>query len=144
MKIIRELPPNIDELDRVFGVRKMLETSPVWFAFGDRIYNPNRVDIPPAIMVHELVHCDRQKRLSGGPEMWWKAYVEHPDYRLAEEIPAHQAEYEWWRKKAHTLRRIKGWRSPMDYHLAHIAMRLAGPMYGSLVPLSEAKKLISA
>lgn len=143
MKIIPALPPNIDELDRVFGVRKMLETGPVWFAWGDRIYNPNRVDIPPAIMVHEKVHCDRQMRY-GSPELWWPEYMRLPEFRLAEEIPAHQAEYEWWRQKAHTLRRIKGWRSPMDYHLAHIAMRLAGPMYGSLVPLSEAKRLISA
>lgn len=143
MKIIRELPPNIDELDRVFGVRKMLETSPVWFAFGDRIYNPNRVDIPPAIMVHELVHCDRQKRLGGGPEMWWKAYLEHPDYRLAEEIPAHQAEYQW--QLEHDQRGPPmGYRTRAAFHLTNIALRLASPLYGSLVPLSEAKRLISA
>jgi hypothetical protein len=146
MRVVEALPPNIDQVDAAFGVRKILDRHPVYFSWGDKVFSPKGGTIPPPIMAHEAVHGARQARLDQDLDKavrrWWDAYIADPAFRLDEEIPAHAAEYEWWRARAHTLRRIKGWRSPMDWHLQQIAARLSGPLYGRMISLSEAKRAI--
>lgn len=69
----------------------------VIYAFGDRIYNPSGQMIPPALIAHELAHCERQRvfRLDEsaiGIEQWWRQYLKDPDFRYQEELYGHAAE----------------------------------------------------
>lgn len=145
MKIVVALPPNIDELDHVFGVRKMLETRAVWFCWGDTIYNPRDTVIPPETIAHERIHSAQQRMEAAGQagiERWWGKYIGDPAFRLAQEVHAHAAEFEYVARRSINDRAPKGFRSAREWHLAQIALRLASPLYGGLVTLSEAKRLI--
>lgn len=128
--IIVGYPPNFRELDAAFNIGKL----DVVFAWGDRIYNPNNTALAPSIIAHEGVHCDRQG--SGDPEKlaaWWKRYVEDPAFRLAEEIPAHRAEY-------HAA--TNGDRNQRSRALNFVASKLASPLYGGLITQRDAMQAI--
>jgi hypothetical protein len=130
-------PPLIDEIDAAFKVKG----KPIFFAWGDRIYNPAGVKIPPELLVHENVHAMRQKAYAGplpleqGIELWWRRYISDPQFRLDEELPAHVAEY--WHVARNTNRRVR------RIALARIAKRLSSPLYGRLIGLERAKRLIN-
>lgn len=150
MRIIKALPPNIDEIDAAFGVRKILEKQSIYFSWGDRIFNPGGTDISPAIMRHEIVHGMQQKSerdarisIDHGCRAWWIKYLHDPEFRLAQEIEAHRAEYEWHRDRNEASQPYRGYRSRLDFRLQQIALRLSGPLYGRLISLSEAKKAIA-
>jgi hypothetical protein len=85
MRDIRDVPPLFDEIDAVFGVRG----KPILFAWGDKIFNPAGVTIPQELIAHEAVHGKRQGDVVG----WWRRYLVDPEFRLAEELPAHVAEF---------------------------------------------------
>ncbi len=111
-----------DQIDRKFH----LAGKPVIFAWGDRIYNPARIDIPGQLLAHEAVHGQRQGNDVRG---WWKRYIKDAEFRLAEEIPAHVAEYQWLVLHAAKngqlhMRQRKRWL------LRQTADRLANPIYG--------------
>ena len=82
------------------------------------------------------MHGARQLAYPGGVEHWWLRYVESPEFRLAEKLPAHQAEFAWHR-------RHEG-RHAQDRALAKIAGRLSGPLYGSVMSLEDARAMIAA
>src|ERR1700687_5228004 len=87
MQIKHELPPMFDEMLKVFP----LAAKPgVLFCWGHTIYNPSKIVIPDYLVCHEYVHCGQQGK---EPVFWWQHYLRDPDFRLAQEIPAHQAEY---------------------------------------------------
>ncbi len=138
MKIVCAEPPLIDEIDAAFKVRG----KPIFFAFGDVLYNPMNVDIPPALLVHENVHGMRQKVYAGplpleqGVGLWWLRYIKDRRFRLDEELPAHVAEY--W----HIARNVN--RGRRRAALSNIAKRLSSPLYGNLISLEQAKRLIGA
>lgn len=119
-------PPLIDEIDAAFHVRG----HPVFFSFGSVIYNPRGAHIPHSIRVHEAVHGERQ---IADVEGWWRRYIASPEFRLAEEIPAHIAEYRFFNGRPRNERR---------YHLKQIAKRLASPLYGRLITSVDAEKLL--
>ncbi len=119
MKVLHLFPPNYPAINRAFNVRG----KPILFAYG-AIYNPSRIKIPDHLMAHEAVHIARQ---GDDPAAWWERYIGDRQFRLDEEIAAHQAECR---------------HSP---HLAEdIAQRLASPLYGSLIGLAEARQLLGA
>ena len=131
MKIDNSQPPIIDAIDKVFHVR---DKKGVIFCWGDTIFNPSGIIIPEELLIHEQVHSVRQ--LLNGPEKWWEDYLQDVEFRLHEEIPAHQAE----------------WRSYMSSHkdrnaqfkyLSAISLRLSGPLYGNLCTYKKAKEIIS-
>jgi len=117
MKILTTFPPNYREISTAFGVRGR----GVIFCYGDTIYNPMRVEVGPELIAHESVHSGRQ---NGSPEVWWRRYIADPQFRLDEEIPAHRAEY-----------LVSG-------RLEDIARRLASPLYGSLISIERAIKVL--
>jgi hypothetical protein len=125
---VRAYPPNIDEIDAAFHVRG----KPVFFAYSDRIYNPAGVLIPPQIHVHEHVHCARQ---GGDPDGWWQKYIADVAFRLAEEIPAHQAEWRAY-KMRHSQPEKRKWA------LDSIVARLASPLYGGMIDYHSARAAI--
>ncbi len=140
MKVIKAFPPNYQAINDAFNVRGR----GVIFCYGDRIYNPAGVAVGPDLIAHESVHADRQKAFAGGVDAWWKAYIADPAFRLAEEIPAHVAEFKYWQRQPGADRPVKGYRTAADFHLVTIALRLAGPLYGRLISLTEAKSLLVA
>lgn len=130
MRIIRAEPPNIDAIDAIFKVRG----KPVIFSWDGAIYNPHGIRVTPELLIHEKVHSDRQ---FGKPEAWWDRYLSDKSFRLDEELHAHRAEFRFLRSRAFKPGKIAR-------ELAGVAARLAGPLYGGMVSLDEAKRLILA
>jgi hypothetical protein len=123
VRVLHLFPPNYRKIVEQFDVRG----KSVIFAYGSAIYNPSRVPIPPELERHEQVHLTRQ---GGDPEAWWDKYIADPAFRLAEEIPAHAAEYQA------TLAHYR------TQALDDIATKLASPLYGSLITFADAREAI--
>jgi hypothetical protein len=134
MKVVKAFPPNYRAINDAFNVRG----KNVIFCYGDRIYNPAGIMVGQDLVAHESVHSERQKAYAGGVESWWQHYIADPAFRLAEEIPAHQAEFQYWTRQPGADRPVKGFRSGAEFHRLQIAQRLAGTLYGRLLRLSEA------
>ncbi len=145
-------PPNIDEIDAVFGPRGGRKD--VMYAWGRNIFNPDSVDIPPWIVAHEAVHGWRQlnpvfiapndpqaQRILTAPDevkigMWWSSYLRDKEFRAAEELVAHAAEYRYFHRAHPGDRRLR------RLYLTAVAERLSGPLYGHLFRLEQAKQAI--
>lgn len=130
MKIVNDLPPGFDVIAETFP---HVINAPVIFTFGDVIYNPMGVKITRELQKHEEKHSERQLSLQGGAERWWERYILNTDFRLAEEAPAHRAEY---------LAYCKRHGAGRDKYLAACASRLASPLYGNIVNFKRARELI--
>lgn len=134
MKVVEARPPNYDEIRRVFP---MASAKGVIFTFGQTIYNPSGVEIPPELMSHESVHAQRQGASLDGVMTWWGRYLAEPQFRIEEELLAHRAEY----------RAFKGMvkdRKLVAQKLEIIAARMSGPLYNNAMTLALAKHLILA
>lgn len=100
MKIVVAPPPIIDEIVAVFSNAR---NPGVLFAFGDTIYNPDGLFIPPALIAHEEAHGARQRNYTSfgcrcigctkSVECWWNYYLKDPEFRYREEVIAHAAEF---------------------------------------------------
>lgn len=124
-KIITARPPNFAAIAQVFPGAY---GEGVIFAYAPDIYAPNHTELPPEILAHEQVHIDRQ--LKQGVKEWWAQYLVDYDFRLEEEILAHQAEYLCLIKTA--SRQVR--RSA----LKAIAKKLASPLYGKMLSFNDA------
>ena len=146
MIVVYDRPPLWDLIDKTFNVAG----KPILFAWGNRIYNPEGADVPKHLHAHEELHGERQLACVGAQgefeiepgqsrfdpvEAWWRRYIRLPEFRLAEEIPAHRAEYLAICKR-HADRNYRA------RALSQIAMKLAAPLYGSLVTPAQARTLI--
>lgn len=118
----------------------------VLYTFGDTIYNPDGVDIPQPLMEHEEVHSLRQIAYPGiaghydgaaGVEGWWFRYLDSDAFRLAEELPAHRAEYRA------ICREVKD-RNQRDKWARVIAGRLSSSLYGKVVGTNDALRMVRA
>ena len=134
MKIVHAYPPNIDQIDEVFKVRG---TPGVVYTYGDTIYVPDGSVVSPSLKSHEGVHYSRQTNDRGAIEAWWARYLTDAEFRLAEELPAHRAEFR-------TFCALHKDRTLQMRMLHAIADRLAGPLYGGLISASRARNLIHA
>jgi hypothetical protein len=133
-------PPMFEE---IAAALPMAREDGVMFCWGVSLYVPDGRPVPPSLLqAHEPVHSARQLKM--GVEKWWQRYIVDPAFRLAEEIPAHRAEYQWWVNAPEGRDRKAGFRCKADYMLFQIAQRLSSPLYGRLVSIFEAKRLISA
>lgn len=124
-----EYPPNIEALRAAFPLR-----NGVIFAYYPHIYAPDG-GMTPALVAHEMVHLDRQARHAGGVVGWWLDYIGSAEFRLMEEIPAHYAEYRY-------LVTAEPSRDSRRRNLAIIAKRLSSPLYGNMVSLETAKRIL--
>lgn len=131
IEIVHALPPNIEEIKTKFDV----VGKPIFFAYGDKIYNPMGIRIPTPLLAHEAVHMSRQ--MISGVEAWWREYLDDPEFRLDEELLAHRAEYQHYRK-------LHGAGNRTQKYLDLVAERLASPLYGSLRPKAELRHSILA
>jgi hypothetical protein len=129
IKIAVAYPPNFREITQAFP--KVRGMHGVIFTYGDTIFNPSGIDITPSLLAHESVHSKRQ---GADPQSWWAKYLTDEQFRFLEELIAHRVEY---RIASHGQGR-----RDRRVLLAHIAGRLAGPLYSHMVNRDEAKKLI--
>lgn len=133
MKVLVRRPPNFDAILARFP----MAFRAVLFAYGDVIYNPHGVRIPPELFVHEGVHGARQLAYAGGVEAWWEHYLADSAFMIEEEALAHVAEY------GAVLDGVPlPSRSAQKRALALIADRLSGPLYGNAMSLSAAVRII--
>lgn len=130
MEVVNDYPPLFDEIDEVFRVRGR----EVLFAWGNRIYNPMGVVIPPELVVHEEAHGRRQGSNESTITDWWRRYLHQPEFRLIEEVEAHRAEYRFLLENANRRERRAA--------LKRVARRLASPLYGAMVKPHEARRLL--
>lgn len=129
MRVVVGPPPNIKEIAAV------MPTAGAIFCYGDTIYSPDGGRLPSTLHAHEAVHSWRQGKTDESIQAWWAQYLKDPQFRLAEEVPAHRAEYvEFCRLERDKEKRFR--------FLVQTALRLAGPLYGKLVTFAEAKKRI--
>ena len=131
MTIVKGRPPNYADIVAAFPAAARLGTI---FTYGNIVYVNGVPDLNPQLKAHEAVHIDQQRR-HGGPGPWWERYLADGPFRLAQELSAHRAEY----KTLKHLDRNAGARA-----LEFIAARLASPLYGGIVTVREAKRLILA
>lgn len=125
MRQVFERPPLFAEIDAAFHIAG----KPVLFAFGDTIYNPERVPVTIALDAHEGVHGFRQ-----GVDVlgWWRRYIADPEFRLVEELLAHKAEYD-------LLCASAGSRNVRRFFLRQVAGKLSSPLYGRLISFEQAR-----
>lgn len=139
MRIIRAFPPLYTEIAAHFPIKGR---TGILFAWGDRIYNPSGVKLQPWIIEHEKVHGLRQLSDTSLPtpedsvRKWWTQYIQSPQFRIQEEVPAHQAEWEAFSSQG-AMRH-----EDQAHYLEAMIDRLSGPLYGSLVSKQEAENYI--
>lgn len=131
MNIVIGRPPNHDRIAAAFPLARFPGAI---FCYGGTIYNPGGGPVTPPLLAHERVHSYRQ---GGDPESWWDRYLADPAFRLAEELPAHQAEWLHFCREGHG-------RGERRRYLAQLAERLSSPLYGSLITKDRARSLIAA
>ena len=128
VEIVDDWPPNIEDIRAVLPV-----SDRNIFAYDGKIYNPGGGEITKELVAHEKVHFAQQGKLS---DLWWEKFLEDPAFRLAQEMPAHRAEYvEYCRTNFDRNRRV--------VFLRILGKRLADPMYGGIIGVKEAMRKIS-
>lgn len=125
--IVIDYPPIFDRISQKFNLRN----KQVIYSWGDIIYNPQDIDIPLSILVHEQVHGERQIKDVLG---WWEQYLDNKSFRLKEEILAHKAEYEYLCKGQN--------RQHHRRFLSETSSRLSAPLYGKMISKKAAKNLL--
>lgn len=131
MKQVYEYPPIYDEIIKVFPVTG----EGFIYAWGNIVYNPSRVYIPPALMAHEEVHGKRQGTEDATIRAWWANYLFNAEFRLQEEVLAHVAEY-------HHVVADGSNRAQRRKALSAIAGRLSSKMYGNMITKKQAEKIL--
>lgn len=129
MKIVHARPPNFDKIAAVFPQAKGKN---VVFTYGSCIYVPSGGELRAWTKAHEGVHYSRQTDDVKKIEAWWDRYLVDPEFRLAEELPAHRAEWK-------SIRQAVRDRNARAQMLKELAQRLASPFYGNLLTLAKAR-----
>jgi hypothetical protein len=106
----------------------------IMFAYNGKVYGRGiKKVLSRELDAHERVHLERQQRLEGGADTWWRLYLTNTAFRYVEELLAHRAEYETFcRRHANQIKRIQ--------FLRATAKRLASALYGAGVTLAEAEQ----
>jgi len=101
------------------------------FTHGDTIYASKPLDMPFHLVAHEITHVFQQTKM--GAKEWWKKYLEDEDFRLVQEIEAYQQQYKVAKAKNEATAALV---------LAKIAEDLSSEIYGNMIDVEAAKKLI--
>lgn len=122
-------PPNYARICEVLGTPR----ESMIYAYGNRIY-ASHVDLDAHLLIHENVHRIQQEA-AGGPEPWWDRYLEDRDFRLAVEVEAYRAQYQW-------LCARTGSRQDRRHNLRALAGALSDRTYGKLCSRADAMELL--
>jgi hypothetical protein len=132
MKIVISKPPIYNECVKAFGIDKR---KGVVFTFGDVLYNPDNVIIPDHLLVHESTHAEQQKHDETVAKLWWKRYIEDPQWRIGQEVEAYKNQYHF------ICERVKDKNARFRF-LHMLCIDLASPMYGSSISYTYAMRRI--
>ena len=124
LKILNEQPPILDKLLKA-GLKPQKTTV---FAYGDTLYNPSGVEIPPDILIHEEVHIRQQK---DNKDDCLEKYLNDKEYRLKVEVEAFREQYKF------VCEMLKD-RNDRAKCLHSLAQELSGSVYGKIINYSEA------
>lgn len=122
--------PNLQLLKDTFGVS---ETDLI-VAYGDAIYCPE-MGMSKDLLVHEMVHCERQGFNVRTADRWWERYMREESFRLDEEVLAYRAQYRF-------CCRVYTDRNKQAKILWVMANDLSSERYGKICTHSEAMQLI--
>ena len=129
MRQIFKFPPNIKEIEKVFGPDKK---KTLIYCYGEDIYNPHKIELEQHILVHEEVHVKQQRQY--GRDYWWMRYLEDPQFRLEQELEAYAVQYAFVK----TIVPVK----ISDLFLDDISAVLASEVYGNILNIHQAKTRI--
>jgi len=127
IEIVNEKPPIWDEVHKHFDI----DDNDTFYTYGDKIYNPAGRYVPDHIIEHESVHARQQKEI-GGPDIWWKKYIEDDAFRMDQELEAYGRQY--WFYCYH-----EGDRNKRAKFLWAIASHLSGPTYKLTINHADAR-----
>ena len=128
MNIVKGYPPNYNKIKKKFDFGNRY----VVFTYGEILFNPAGVVIPPHLHIHEQTHSKQQSIVK--PEVWWDKFLEDKKFRLDQEIEAYREQYKFI-KSAHN-------RHDRRMLLKQISQDLGSGMYGNIVKKKEAEELI--
>lgn len=128
-----ELPPNHAKIEAAFPMIK--GRSGILYSYGDCLYNPDKVIVPPWLVIHESIHEIQQRAL--GPDMWWDRYLTDSAFRLQVEVEACREEFKAFCGHVPAPNRIARAR-----HRDLICERLASGAYGYMIRKKDAKALL--
>lgn len=134
--IKQEKPPVWENVLALFKIN----VSTTLFTYGDTLYNPSGLYIPPDYMQHEEHHSGQQGHNDEGAGKWWARYFQDPYFRVDQEAEAYGIQYAWWLINGPAS--LRNNREMRYRKLLELAQKLAGPMYGDVINLEGAKKLI--
>lgn len=152
MRIINEKPPVYDAIVE----NGMRPTETTIFAYGDAIYNPGGIEIPPYLIEHEETHCaqqsdkenmlkyidpseriDDEKLKQKMADAWWGRYLTDPYFRIEQEAEAYARQYDFMCG----MIRDGNARTRLLFDLGRI---LASGIYGSVVKADHARQMIKS
>ncbi len=103
-------------------------------AFGNVVYSKD-VNMDESFQIHEETHLIRQKRSKLYGVWWWTKYFLSSWFRFEEELIAYQRQFNFIRRNYP--------RHTHEKWLVRLATQLASPLYGNLVGVKAAEKLIT-
>jgi hypothetical protein len=130
MKIVKEYPPNMEEIKKAFDIDFNLY-KPV-FAYGDKLYNPFNIPVDIFLLTHEMTH---QKQQGDDPEGWWRQYCRDFGFRLIQEMEAYRVQYRLF------CSQFKD-RNKQARYADSIARNVSGKMYGNVISYVEALNIL--
>ena len=132
MKIINGFPPNYSELVDLLHIK---ESDKIVFTYGDTIYVPSGEQISNDLIIHEQTHSKQQHHMEAGAKLWWKIWMEDPEFRIANEVEAYGAQFRFICSKV----KDKNWQ---EKNLNELAGQMSSEIYGNVIDFMEAKKRI--
>jgi hypothetical protein len=132
MKMSHDLPPMLDAI-RANGMDPVVEKT--CFTYGDVIYNPGKLNVPPDMFAHEETHSFQQ---GGNPAGWWSRYLTDQWFRIDQEVEAFAVQYVWYGQH------VSHDRNARARFLFKLSALLAAPTYGSVIGSIAAQRMIQA
>lgn len=132
MKVSTEKPPIWEEASKAFNLDPGRAT---FFTYGDTIYNPANYPLSADLIRHEETHGEQQEHHPDVAAIWWKRYLQDPEFRLDQETEAYAEQYKFYcqQEKRRDMR---------ARYLFEIAGHLSSPMYGSIISRAQAMRRI--
>lgn len=118
MEIVNTLPPIWEEAHKHFEIND----DETFYTYGNKLYNPARLNVPPEILAHEETHMRQQQKTEGGPAGWWAQYFENKAFRADQEAEAYANQYEEYCKNHKD-------RNQRAKYIYELASHLSSPLY---------------
>lgn len=94
-KISHNPPPCYRKAAKKFGVNFFRDG--IVFTYGTTLHF-HQGALSPDVIAHEMTHIKQQAAFPGGPEAWWKQYIEDDAFRFEQEKEAYRAQWDYIQK----------------------------------------------